>query len=129
MPTADIAGPQRKVIESSVRPARASQGTSGIPIRGGRTQPFVVARVWSAPAGRSPEGFYLIDPTSREVLFEGRITDKEILGLQARTEIEEVVNTPLSLEPGSYAIVFACDGLSGGEFPVEAFDVPSVEAA
>jgi hypothetical protein len=129
MPTADISGNQKKVIEQSVRPARLTVGAAGIPVRNGKTLPFTVERVWSAPAGHYPETFYLIDPKSREVYFEGPVVEYLMLGLQARTELATSVRDRIELTPGSYAIVFALQGSSGGEFPVEVFEVSAEEAA
>ena len=52
MPTADISGPQRKVLSFKIGPAKPSQGEIGIPVRRGRTLPFVV---WRHPPGH-PHG-------------------------------------------------------------------------
>lgn len=123
MPTADISGLQRKVIEYSARPSRLSLGDTGIPIRNGKTLPFVVERGWSAPEGQYNESFYLIDTTSREVLYEGPTRERLVWGLQSVSEFADTVRTPIELQPGRYALVFALDGVSGGEFPVEAFEV------
>ncbi len=123
MPTADISGLQRKVIENSVRPARLSQGDAGIPVRSGKTLPFLVERGWSAPEGQYVESFYLIDATSREVLYEGPHKERLVWGLQSVTGFSDTVRVPIELTPGKYAVVFALDGVSGGEFPVEAFEV------
>lgn len=118
---ADISGPQRKVVESSVAPLRPARGSSGIALRGDRTAPFRVRRVWSAPAGHYLEAFYLIDPETREVLFEGPQRETLVLGLQARTEIVDEIREPIALEPGSYEAVFVLGGVMGGTLPVEAF--------
>lgn len=66
------------------------------------------------------ERFYLIDPQTREVLFEGPERQTLVLGLQARTEIVDEVREPVELEPGSYEIVFALGGILGGTLPAEA---------
>jgi hypothetical protein len=87
--------------------------------------PFAVSRSWSAPAGTYRETFYLIDPGSREVLFEGPSADREIWGLQSMTDVVTEVSGSIALEPGTYAVVFGLGGVLGGEFPVEAFEVPS----
>lgn len=90
-------------------------------MRGGRTAPFRVRRTWSAPAGHYLEAFYLIDPETREVLFEGPQRETLVLGLQARTEIVDEIREPIALEPGSYEIVFVLGAVMGGTLPVEAF--------
>lgn len=98
-------------------------------MRDGKTRPFVVERSWSAPLGVYEESFYLIDPKSREVLFEGRPVERDLLGLQAMTVVSEEVTEPIALAPGTYAVVFSLGGVMGGEFEVEAFEVPAEEAA
>lgn len=128
MPTADISGTQRKVAVYSVRPLRSEYGSSGIALREGRSLPFVVTRGWSAPAGILFETFYLIDPDSREVLYEGPVEERAVIGLQSVTEFRTLVETPVALEPGGCAIVFALGGTSGGEFPVEVFAAVTEEA-
>lgn len=124
---ADIAGLQRKVVFSSVRPLRISDGDSGIPLRDARTLPFVVSRSWSAPAGHYPEAWYLVDPSTREVLYERSSGEVRVWGLQSWTELSDTVTEPLVLSPGSYLVVFALGGSKGGELPVPA--APAVQPA
>ncbi|HEX2236068.1 MAG TPA: hypothetical protein VHK89_07315 [Actinomycetota bacterium] len=126
---ADISGSQRKVVVSSVHPARRAQGTRGIPLKKGRTLPFVVARSWSAPAGVYVEQWYLVDPETREVLFESDPHESLIWGLQGLTEMRDEVSAALELRPGTYLVVFALGGLMGGELEVEAAEVSAEEAA
>jgi hypothetical protein len=126
---ADISGSQRKVLVSSITPVRRNLGEAGIPVRDGKTLPFRVTREWSGPAGRYVERFYLIEPQSREVLFEGPAIERSIWGLQGLTSFETEVRDPISLPPGTYAIVFSLGGMLGGEFPAEAFEVSAEEAA
>lgn len=125
---AEIHGNQRKVMSIRVTPARSTFGDSGIPTRNGRTLPFRLAREWSAPAGRYAEQWFLVQPDTREVLHEGPIREVSLFGLQALTEIVDEVATPIPLEPGTYQIFFALDGLLGGQFDVEAIEAPA-EAA
>lgn len=123
MPTADIEGPQRTVLAFSVRPAKPSLGGAGIPLRAGRTLPFVVSRQWVAPAGTYTERFYVVDRESREIIFEGPELLASMFGLQAPTEETTTVDDSFSLAPGTYLLVFALGGVSGGEFEIEAFEV------
>ena len=117
---ADIGGVQRKVVFSNVRPARISDGDSGIALKNGRTLPFMVSRSWSAPAGRYAEAWYLVDPATREVLFESSSDEVRVWGLQSWTEFSDTVTEPIPLVPGSYLVVFALGGLKGGEITVPA---------
>lgn len=117
---ADINGPQRKTVMTRVRPTRASFGASGIALRDGKTLPFEVYRAWSAPAGHYPEQWFLVDPQTKEVLYESRPVTRLIFGLQAPTEITDVVEEPFELPAGNYQVVFALGGLKGGEIEVVA---------
>ncbi|MDQ4095648.1 MAG: hypothetical protein M3174_05530 [Actinomycetota bacterium] len=125
---ADINGAQRKVVTVRVAPLRSSFGDSGIPIRKGRTLPFRLEREWSAPAGRYAEQWFLVQPDTREVLHEGPVREVSLFGLQALTDVVDEVAIPIELEPGTYQIFFALNGLLGGQFDVEAIEAPA-EAA
>src|SRR5665809_165013 len=70
MPTADIKGPQRRVLATEVRPLKPSQGDAGIPLTRHSTLPFTVWRQWIAPAGHYAERFYIVDKDSREIIWE-----------------------------------------------------------
>lgn len=120
---AEIEGHQRKVIDSEVRPARSAHGSSGIPLSAGRTLPFVVRRSWNAPAGNYTEGWYLVDPDTREVLFEGPQQLALVWGLLSGTEFSDEVDPGLRLAPGRYLVVFALGGIMGGQVEVDAFEV------
>lgn len=126
---ADISGSQRKVVVSSVRPVRSAHGDRGIPLKNGRALPFVVERAWSAPAGVYLEQWYLVDPATREVLFESDAHESLIWGLQGLTEMRDEVSADVELRPGTYLVVFALGGLMGGELEVTAAEVPAEEAA
>lgn len=126
---ADVNGPQRKVVSCVVAPARRALGTDGIMVRSGHTLPFTVTREWSAPAGHYEERWYLVDPETREVLYEGPARQVLIWGLQSLTEVTDRCDEAIRLRPGKYSIVFALGGLMGGEWEVEATEAPNQEAA
>ncbi len=126
---ADVSGPQRKILSASVRPAKAVHGTGGIPLRDGKTLPFVVVRGWSAPAGYYPEQWFLVNPETREVFYEGPEKQTLVWGLQSRTESRDEVPGGIDLPPGTYQIVFSLGGLKGGEIEVVAAEAPAEEAA
>jgi hypothetical protein len=119
---ADVDGHQRKIVMSDVRPARAAHGASGIALERGVTLPFVVSRAWNAPAGHYSERWYLVEPTTREVLFEGPEHFASIWGLQSWTELSDEVSETIPLAPGTYLIVFALGGLQGGQMDVDAVE-------
>lgn len=126
---ADIGGAQRKVVVAAVRPLDRAVAESGIALRGGHTLPFAVARAWSAPAGVYAEQWFLVDPSTREVLFESELRETSIWGLQSLTELTDEVVVPIDLSPGTYLVVFALGGVKGGEIEVEASEPPAEEAA
>ena len=126
---ADINGPQRKTLMTRVRPVKASHGTDGIALKDGKTLPFEVHRSWSAPAGHYPEQWFLVDPKTKEVLYESRAINRSIFGLQAPTEVVDRVDEPFELSPGAYQIVFALGGLKGGEVDVTVAAAPATSAA
>ena len=126
---ADINGPQRKVLTSRVRPVKAGHGTDGITTRDGKTVPFEVSRQWSAPAGYYPEQWFLVHPTTREVMFESPPVTRRIFGLQSPTEVVDTVEEALELQPGGYQIVFALGGLKGGEAQVVVREGDAASAA
>lgn len=126
---ADINGAQRKVVASSIRPLKRAHGASGIVTRAGRTLPFSVTRSWSAPAGRYPEQWFLVDPKTREVLYEAPSATRLVWGLQSLTEFTTEVSEPIALEPGTYLVVFSLGRLKGGEVEVEAREAPAEAAA
>ncbi len=126
---ADVAGPQRTVVESRVAPLRRSHGEWGIATRSGKTLPFKVNRMWSAPAGHYPEQWFLVNPGSREVLYEGPLEERMIWGLQSPTEVTDEVTDEIALDPGVYLVVFALGGILGGQAEVHAYEAPLDQAA
>lgn len=105
---------------SDVHPARAAHGDSGIALRNGRSLPFRVARAWNAPAGHYPEAWYLVDPDTREVLYEGPKKTVSIWGLQSWTELSDEVDDSIPLVARAYWVVFALGGVQGGQAEVTA---------
>ncbi len=126
---ADVNGPQRGVKTSEVRPVSAEAGSAGIGLRDGRTVPFRVARGWVAPAGYYQEAWYLVQPDTKEVLYEAPVRLTRIWGLQGLTELVDEVTDAIALAPGRYLIVFALGGIKGGEVEVEAFEAVEEAAA
>ena len=115
-------------MRSGVRPARPAHGVAGVPLKGGKTLPFVVSRGWNAPAGYYPETFYLVRPDSGEVFYAGPTVTRLIWGLPCITDVETTVNEAIELPPGTYSLVFALGGIKGGETPVEVFDADTAAA-
>ena len=125
---ADIAGNQRKVLRSDARPLRSALGASGIPVRDGKTLPFVVSRGWNAPSGYYPEAFYIVAPDTGEVYYASPTQVRLIWGLPSITDVSTEVTEPIDLPPGKYQLVFALGGIKGGDAEIEAFEV-STQAA
>ncbi len=125
MPIADVKGAQRTVLVFEVKPLKSSHGQAGIPVQKGRTLPFSVWRQWVAPAGHYPERFYLVDKETREIIYEGPERLQATWGLQGATEATTTVTDSFALDPGAYLVFFALGGVSGGEFEVEAVEVPA----
>jgi hypothetical protein len=113
----------------SVRPLKASHGLGGVAVRDGRTLPFVVTRQWSAPAGHYPERLYVVDPATREIIYEGPEDTPLMWGLQGLTEVVTEVHDSFELEPGTYLLVFVLGGVKGGEFEFEAVEAPEEATA
>jgi hypothetical protein len=126
---ADVNGAQRKVLVSNAAPLKPSHGDGGIALRAGRSLPFVLRREWSAPAGHYEETWYLVVPATREVVFEGPRRELLIWGLQSLTEVVDEILEPISMQPGTYEIVFSLGGVMGGTLEIEAADAPEEEAA
>lgn len=126
---ADINGPQRKTVMTRVAPVKAAHGSEGIALRDGVSLPFEVARSWSAPMGYYPEQWFLVKPDTKEILYESHLRTELMRGLQAPTELTDVVGAPLELAPGPYLVVFALGGLKGGEITVTAAEAPTEQAA
>lgn len=113
----------------SVRPLKVSHGQHGVAVREGRALPFIVSRQWSAPAGRYPERLYVVDPATREIIYEGLEDTPLMWGLQGLTEVVTEVHDSFELQPGTYLLVFALGGVTGGEFEFEAVEAPEEAAA
>ena len=122
---AEIAGSQRKVVRSSIRPLRSQHGGEGIAVRDGKTLPFRVSRGWNAPAGYYPEAFYIVTPEAGEVYYASPQMLRLIWGLPSVTDVATDVTDPIELPPGTYTVVFALGGIKGGEATVEVFDADS----
>jgi hypothetical protein len=121
---ADVAGLQRKLVRVVTRPVDPLYGYEGIPVEENKTLPFMVTRSWSAPAGRYLERWFLVEPGTSTVVFEGPIRDDVLIwGLQAPTTLTDRLMNPIPLEPGPYLLVFALGGHKAGEVPAEAFRV------
>jgi hypothetical protein len=115
-------------MRSGARPARARYGAAGIPVKDGKTLPFVVARGWNAPAGYYPEAFYLVASDTGEVYYAAPTEVRLIWGLPSVTDVATTVEEPIAIAPGTYKLVFALGGVKGGETEVEVFEVDSAAA-
>lgn len=121
---ADVAGLQRKLLRAAVRPLNPAYGSEGIPVQENRTLPFSVTRAWSAPAGRYLERWFLVEPSTRTVIFEGPVREEALIwGLQAPSSLTDRLMNSIPLDPGPYLLVCALGGHKGAEVEVEAVPV------
>jgi hypothetical protein len=124
--SADIDGHQRKTVGLKVKPVKRDDGDSGIALRDGKTQPFIVERAWNAPAGIYPEQWFIVSSSSREVLFESPVRMSQIWGLLSWTTLTDEITEPIELKAGKYLMVFALGGIQGGQLDIEAVAAPDV---
>lgn len=91
----------------------------------GRAKPFAVERSWSGPAGNYREQ-WSIRRGMKDVVYEATARSISVWGMQSVSDFTDRV-APISLEPGSYRLVFTIEGRFMGS--VEAIAVAGKEAA
>ena len=111
-----------ELISARVAPA-TKPWEDGIPVKAGTSSPFRVVRSWSGPAGHYIEQ-WSIRRGFRDVIYEHPAKEIEVRGMQSVTQLEDVVDSPVTLEPGDYLLVFVVEGLFMGsaEIRAAAFD-------
>lgn len=98
----------------------------GIEVADGRSRPFVVERSWIGPMGHYREE-WSIRQEGGEVLAKGGSREIFVRGFQSIRTFSDLVETPLTLKPGKYELVFHVDGVFMGSADIEA--VPAAAAA
>lgn len=97
----------------------------GIFTLAGSTQPFLVERSWSGPAGNYNEEWSI--RRGREVFFRHPPRSIKVWGMQAVSRFEDSVDDPIELEEGTYQLVFVVEGRYMGSVEIEV--IPASEAA
>ena len=81
----------------------------GIVVSDGLTEPFIVERSWSGPAGYYLEQ-WSIRRDGKEILYEGDLKSISIRGLQSVSTFTDQVDAPIPLEAGTYQLAFVVEG-------------------
>lgn len=112
--------PQEYILDLiKVRVAPADRPwDEGVVADGGSTQPFIVERSWSGPAGHYTEQWSIRQGGST-ILFESVPERRFVRGLQSITTYADRVDVPIALEPGTYQLVFVVEGRYMGSYAFE----------
>lgn len=105
------------LIKARVAPADRPW-EDGVMAEDGMTEPFLVERSWSGPAGHYSEQ-WSIRRGGKEVLFESEVQRRFVRGLQAVTTYVDRVDSPISMEPGTYQLIFIVEGRYMGSVSFE----------
>lgn len=108
------------LIKVRVAPAD-SPWDEGIISSDGKTEPFVVERSWSGPAGHYIEQWSIRSGGSA-VLYESEPERRFVRGLQSVSTFTDLVSEPLELAPATYQLVFIVEGryMGSADFEVGA---------
>jgi hypothetical protein len=89
----------------------------GIVASGGKADPFTVERVWAGPAGYYTEQWSLRD--GRRVIYSSPPKMIFVRGMQSISTYKDLVEDLVSVEPGTYQLVFVVEGRLMGAVNVE----------
>jgi hypothetical protein len=98
---------------------------NGIVTIGGKAKPFLVVRSWSGPSGVYNEQWSL-RRGGKDVIHRGPMRQLSVRGMQSVTERTDRVSESITLEPGTYQLVFVVEGRFMGSVPI---DVRTIEPA
>ena len=107
-----------ELVSARVTPA-SRPWEEGISLSGGATRPFRVVRLWSGPAGHYIEQ-WSIRRGMREVVYEHPAGEINVRGMQSVSEHVDLIDRPLTLEPGDYLLVFVVEGRFMGSAEISA---------
>lgn len=86
----------------------------------GTTRPFVLERGWSGPSGTYFETWSIRRDSGREVIHESASRPIFVRGIQSVTRYSDLVSSPITLEPGTYDVVFIVEGRFMGSATITA---------
>jgi len=115
-----------ELIKARVAPLE-SPHQDGLVILSGRVAPFLVERGWAGPSGSYWEQ-WSIRKGNREIVHQGEMRQIYVRGIQSITSYTDEVQTPITLEPGEYQLVFIVEGLFMGSVEIQATEKPSAAA-
>lgn len=97
-----------ELVSARVAPADRSY-RDGILLGDGKTEPFLVERSWSGPAGNYVEQWSIRRGLS-EVLHRPPAGLIRVRGMQSVSTVVDRVDDPVLLESGDYKLVFVVEG-------------------
>lgn len=97
-----------ELLKARVAPADRPY-EEGILTVDGLTEPFIVERSWSGPAGYYLEQ-WSIRRSGSEIIYSGDVKSISIRGLQSISTFTDRVDTPIPLEAGTYQLAFVVEG-------------------
>jgi len=92
---------------------------SRVIVEGGTTRPFVLERGWSGPSGSYLET-WSIRKGGREIIHQSASRPVFVRGIQSVTRYSDLVSKPITLEPGTYDLVFIVEGRFMGSATITA---------
>ena len=109
---------QLELVKARVAPADEPL-EDGIRLNNGRTMPFLVERTWSGPAGGYNEQ-WSIRRGGKEIVYSSESKPVWVKGLQSIRTYTDRVDEPISLDAGTYNLVFIAEGYFMGSREITA---------
>lgn len=107
-----------ELVKARVAPADEPY-EEGIRLKQGRTLPFLVERSWSGPAGSYIEQ-WSIRRGGKDILFSSDPKSIWVRGPQSIRSFVDRMEEPITLEPGTYNLVFVAEGYFMGSREITA---------
>lgn len=115
-----------ELVKVRVTPAERTY-EDGILVSEGFTQPFVVERSWSGPAGWYLEQ-WSIRRGGKEILYTSDIKSISVRGIQSVSSYTDLVEKSVPLEAGTYQLVFVIEGRFMGSVDIEVRSIDTAAA-
>ncbi|MGH2810264.1 MAG: hypothetical protein ACRDIA_05220 [Actinomycetota bacterium] len=116
---------QLELVTARVAPAEEPL-EDGIRLKNGKTLPFLVERTWSGPAGSYNEQ-WSIRRGGKEIVYGSESKPIWVKGLQSIRTYTDRVDEPISLEAGTYNLVFVAEGYFMGSREITAAEAGGPE--